>query len=119
MSALILAVYLSYNMYYMMVCVSFWFHEVRALVIAYNVANIILSGQIIPLRFFPVTYLKIIEFTPLPFLIDFPVSIATGQLPPEFWASKFLMGFCWCLFTWALGKTLYYFGIKQYGGYGA
>ena len=117
--ALFLAVYLSYNMYYIMVCITFWFHEVRALVIAYNIANIILSGQIIPLRFFPEIYLKIIAFTPLPFLVDFPVSIATGQFPPEFWASKFLIGFCWCLFTWALGKTLYYFGIKQYGGYGA
>jgi len=118
-SALFLAVYLSYNMYYIMVCITFWFHEVRALVIAYNIANIILSGQIIPLRFFPETYLKIIAFTPLPFLVDFPVSIATGQLPPEIWASKFILGICWCLITWVIGKTLYYFGIKQYGAYGA
>ena len=117
--ALILAVYLSYNMYYMMVCVSFWFHEVRSLVIGYNVANIILSGQIIPLRFFPDVYLKIIAFTPLPFLVDFPVSIATGQLPQELWTFKFLIGLGWCILTWIMGKVMYKLGIKQYGGYGA
>ena len=119
MSALILAIYLSYNMYYIMVCVSFWFHEVRALVVAYNVANIILSGQVIPLRFFPEIYLKIIAFTPLPFLVHFPVSIATGQLPQALWSSKFIIGFGWCCITWLMGKTMYYFGIKQYGAYGA
>jgi ABC-2 type transport system permease protein len=119
LGALLIAVYLSYNMYYMMVCVSFWFHEVRALVIAYNIANIILSGQVIPLRFFPESYLNIIRYTPLPFLVDLPVSIATGQLSMELWETKFMLGIWWCLITWVFGKILYHFGIKQYGGYGA
>ena len=64
-----------------MVCVAFWFGEVRALVIAYNVSNIILSGQVIPLRMFPESILSVISMTPLPYLIDLPVSIATDNLP--------------------------------------
>ncbi len=119
LGALVLSIYLSYNMYYMMVCVSFWFHEVRALVIGYNIANIILSGQIIPLRFFPDFYLDIIVYTPLPFLVDLPVSIATGHLSPKLWLGKFTLGIFWCIFTWLMGKILYNSGIKEYGGYGA
>ena len=119
LSALIIAIFLSYNMYYMMVCVSFWFHEVRALVIGYNIANIILSGQIIPLRFFPDLYLEIIKYTPLPFLVDFPVSIATGQLNSETLIYKYLLGLLWCLVTFFLGKIFYHYGVKEYGGYGA
>ncbi len=117
--ALFISVYLSYNIYYIMVCITFWFHEVRALIIAYNVANIILSGQIIPLRFFPEIYLDIIVYTPIPFLVDLPVSIATGHLAPEFWIKRFLVGTIWCLLTWLAGKILYDLGIKEYGGYGA
>ena len=118
-SALFLSVYLSYNMYYIMVCISFWFHEVRALVVAYNIANIILSGQIIPLRFFPESYIKIISFTPIPYLVDFPVSIATGNISDETLVLKFSIGIFWCGASWVVGSILYYLGIKQYGAYGA
>jgi len=47
------------------------------------------------------------------------LGISALKLPTDMWASKFFLGFCWCLITWVIGKTLYYFGIKQYGGYGA
>ena len=90
-----------------MVCFAFWFGEVKSLVIAYNVSNIVLSGQIIPLRLFPDTVREIIYLTPLQFLVDFPVSIATGNLPMHLWLPKMGLAICWCIVVSVIGRIIY------------
>ena len=117
--SLFISIYLSYTIYFCMVCFAFWFGEVRALVIAYNVSNIILSGQVIPLRMFPEGVLNIIKMTPLPYLIDLPVSIATNNLDISLWLPKIGIAILWCLIMSLIGKIIYYFGIRQYEGFGA
>ena len=117
--ALLISIYLSYSIYFCMVCVAFWFGEVRALVIAYNISNIVLSGQIIPLKLFPDTVREIIFMTPLQFLVDFPVSIATASLPIHFWLPKMGMALLWCIIMTFMGRVIYRFGIRVYGGFGA
>ena len=117
--ALTISIYLSYAIYFCMVCFAFWFGEVRALVIAYNVSNIVLSGQIIPIRLFPDTIREIIYLTPLQFLVDFPVSIATANLPMHLWLPKMGMAICWCIVITITGRIIYRSGIKVYEGFGA
>jgi len=117
--ALLLSIYLSYAIYFCMVCFAFWFGEVRSLVIAYNISNVVLSGQIIPLRLFPETARDIIYLTPLQYLVDFPVSIATNQLPMELWFSKMAASFAWCVVMTLAGAVIYRSGIRVYGGFGA
>ena len=117
--ALIISIYLSYSIYFCMVCCAFWFGEVKSLVVAYNISNIILSGQIIPLRLFPDTFREIIYMTPLQFLVDFPVSIATGSIPINMWIPKMIIAMLWCIVVSILGKIIYRFGIRAYGGFGA
>ena len=117
--ALLISIYLSYSIYFCMVCFAFWFGEVRALVVAYNISNIVLSGQILPLRLFPDYIREIIYLTPLQFLVDFPVSIATGNLNMELWFPKMCLALCWCIIITILGKVVYRYGIRVYGGFGA
>ena len=117
--SLFISIYLSYVIYFCMVCFAFWFGEVRSLVIAYNIANIILSGQLIPLKMFPENVQHIIKFTPLPFLIDLPVSIATDSLDINLWIPKIVIALIWCLIITILGRIVYRFGIKAYGAFGA
>ena len=118
-AALLISIYLSYSIYFCMVCCAFWFGEVRSLVIAYNIANVVLSGQIIPLKLFPETARNIIYMTPLQFLVDFPVSIATAQLPIQAWLPKMLLALGWCFVMTLAGRVIYKSGIKVYGGFGA
>ena len=118
-AALLISIYLSYSIYFCMVCFAFWFGEVRALVIAYNISNIVLSGQIIPLRLFPDSVRNIINLTPLQFLVDFPVSIATANLPMNLWIPKMGMALFWCIIMTVAGRVIYRSGIRVYGGYGA
>ena len=116
--SLILAVYLSYCIYFILVCFAFWFSEIRVLLISYNITSRILSGTIIPLALYPEFYLKIIYYSPIPYLVDFPVSIATGRLHSSLWFDGFLNAFIWCLIMTLLGHYIYKKGIKVYEGFG-
>lgn len=115
---LAISVYLSWTVYFFMVCFAFWFGEVRALVLAYNLGTLVLSGQMVPLRFFPEKLLNIIEKTPLPYLVDIPVSIATGQLPLSEWSFHIFIGIVWTIVMTVLGLTIYKIGIRYYEGFG-
>ena len=117
--ALFLSIYLSYCIYFIMVCFAFWFGEVRSLVVSYNLAMLVLSGQYIPIRLFPENILHIINWTPIRYLVDFPVSIATGVLPQEEWLNGLLMAIAWSLLLSLLCSIIYKLGIRDYEAYGS
>ena len=118
--ALLMSIYLSYSIYFFMVCFAFWFGEVRALLAAYNIAMFVLAGQIIPLDFFPEYYINIINYTPIPYLIKFPVDIAMAlEINFNQWISYMLIGVLWCIVMRALSSLVYRIGIRRYEAYGS
>ena len=115
----IMSIYLSYSIYFFIVCFAFWFGEVRAFLAAYNISMFVLAGQIIPLDFFPSYYVKIINYTPIPYLIDFPIDIAMAKdINLKEWYMIVLFGIFWCLIMRLLGGILYSVGIRRYEAYG-
>lgn len=102
-----------------MICFAFWFGEVRALVVAYNLTMLVLSGQYIPIRLFPESVIAFMELTPFIYLVDFPVSIATGRIPIEAWPINFIFSIGWCIIMWIIGILIYNKGIRQYEAYGS
>ena len=119
LAALLISVFLSYSIYYIMICFAFWFGEVRAIVVAYNISMTIVSGQYIPIRLFPEYILDIIQFTPILYLVDFPVSVATGRMPLESWGFHFMASIGWCAVMWCIGSLVYNRGIRNYEAYGS
>ena len=117
--SILISIYLSYSIYFCMVCFSFWFGEVRSLVVAYNISNIVLSGQIIPLSLFPENVRNIIFLTPLQYLVDFPVSIATNNISVDAWMPRMIDSLLWCIVMTFIGWFIYKKGIRVYGGFGA
>ena len=91
--SLLLSIYLSYCIYFIMVCFSFWFGEVRSIVVAYNLGMLMISGKYIPIRLFPENILSIIKWTPIPYLVDTPVSIATGLIGYNEWVGHIIFAF--------------------------
>ena len=117
---LLISVFLSYTIYFCMVCFAFWFGEVRAMIVSYNLFNVFLSGQLIPIALFPDGLKQFVMNSPFRFMVDFPVSIATS---PKFHFHVFFEGIIlqifWCLIMYIIGKIIYSFGIKQYEAFGA
>mgnify|MGYP001180394361 CR=1 FL=1 len=120
LTALFISVFLSYSMYFCMVCFGFWFGEVRALIIAYNVFNLFLSGQLIPIALFPIGLKQFIMNSPFRFMVDFPVSIATAQtFDYIYFLNGLILQVAWCVIMYAIGQIIYFFGVKQYEAFGA
>ena len=118
--AVIISIYLSYSIYFFMVCFAFWFGEVRALLAAYNISMFVLAGQIIPLDFFPEYYVNFINYTPIPYLIKFPVDIAMSlEIDLYSWAGLMFMGILWCIIMRLLSSLVYNIGIRRYEAYGS
>jgi len=116
--SLLLSIYLSYCIYFIMVCLSFWFGEVRSIVVAYNLGMLMISGQYIPIRLFPENILSIIKWTPIPYLVDLPVSIATGLITVSTWTYDIFFACIWCFVLTIISLLIYKKGIKQYEAYG-
>tara|TARA_B110000263_G_C15254045_1_gene485563 strand:+ start:422 stop:1237 length:816 start_codon:yes stop_codon:yes gene_type:complete len=118
--AVIMSIYLSYSIYFFMVCFAFWFGEVRALLAAYNISMFVFAGQIIPLDFFPEYYNKIINYTPIPYLIKFPVDIAMAlEVNLNQWINFIFIGILWCIIMRLLSGLIYSIGIRRYEAYGS
>ena len=116
--SLLLSIYLSYCIYFIMVCFAFWFGEVRSIVVAYNVGMLMISGQYIPIRLFPEEVLAIIKWTPIPYLVDTPVSIATGLIGYQEWITHIGFASIWCIILTSTSLLIYRSGIKGYEAYG-
>ena len=117
--ALLISIFLSYCIYYIMICFAFWFGEVRSIIVAYNLTMLVLAGQYIPIRLFPEPIIKVMELTPFIYLVDFPVSIATGRIPIEMWLNNFIFSIIWCFIMWRIGISVYNRGIRKYEAYGS
>ena len=118
--ALFISVFLSYATYFCMICFGFWFGEVRSLIIAYNVFNIFLSGQLIPISLFPEGLKQFVMNSPLAYMVDFPVSIATASsFNIQYFLEGVIIQILWCLTMYLIGRIIYSFGIKQYEAFGA
>ena len=116
--SLLLSIYLSYCIYFIMVCFAFWFGEVRSIVVAYNLGMLMISGQYIPIRLFPQEVLSIIQWTPIPYLVDLPVSIATGLIHESQWIYQISIGIMWCFILTIISFVIYKIGIRGYEAYG-
>jgi ABC-2 type transport system permease protein len=116
--SLLLSIYLSYCIYFIMVCFAFWFGEVRSIVVAYNLGMLMISGQYIPIRLFPEEVLSVINYTPIPYLVDFPVSIATGLIQSYDWVYSIQYAILWCFILTVISLLIYNFGIRKYEAYG-
>ena len=65
-------------------------------------------------------YIEIINYTPIPYLIKFPVDIAMAiEIDFNQWIIMILVGLLWCFIMRALGGILYSIGIKRYEAYGS
>ena len=116
--SLLISIYLSYSIYFIMICFAFWFGEVRSIVLAYNLGMLMISGQYIPIRLFPDSIISIINWTPLVYLVDFPVSTAVGLFSFNDWIYNFGFSIFWCFLVTLISFFIYNKGISQYEAYG-
>jgi len=80
---------------FLMNAVAFWTLEIHAIQLMIRWASDLLSGQIVPLAFFPGELGTIVLNLPFASIYSTPLRIYIGNLPPSAWAAAMGAQACW------------------------
>jgi len=77
-----------------------------------------LSGSLFPLDILPITIQNVLNFTPFPYLIFFPLQVYLGKITGILLFKGLVISFAWILVMWYLMKRIWEKGLKAYQAYG-
>lgn len=98
--------------------VAFWQDVIWNLQVMLRFTITLLGGALIPLSFFPQWELRIIELTPFPSMVSFPIKTFLGQITLQEWFFHSAVLVCWSLFFTFLLHFVWKRGTRQYSGVG-
>lgn len=98
---------------------AFWFTQATALDDLYYVAAAFLTGSFAPLSFYPEAARAVIEWTPFPYLVYYPVRILNGTADGGEIARVLAVQAVWAALLWVLRAVLWRRGLRRYGAVGA
>ncbi|HEY9620119.1 MAG TPA: ABC-2 family transporter protein [Crinalium sp.] len=112
-----LAFTLRFIIQYTFAMFAFWTERASALEQFFFLFYLFLSGMIAPLELFPPVVRQIVEWTPFPYMINFPASVLVG-LPVDI-GKGLAVTLGWIVLSFGLNRWLWHKGLKQYSGMGA
>ncbi|MBD1913550.1 MULTISPECIES: ABC-2 family transporter protein [unclassified Leptolyngbya] len=117
MVAILMAFALRFMMQYTFSMLAFWMERASAIEQFWLLFYLFLSGLIAPLEMFPPVVRTVVQWTPFPYMINFPASLLVGM--PVNVLQGFGMTILWFLIFLGLNRWLWRLGLRQYSGMGA
>lgn len=118
-AALPLAATLAFLLDYLLGSLAFWVQDVSGLIRFKTLAAALLSGQLVPLAFFPTPLAPFLQAQPFRYTLSFPLEILVGHLG----RAALLTGFAWmlayCLILVAGYRLIWHVGLRSYSSSGA
>jgi ABC-2 type transport system permease protein len=120
LTTIVLAMALLFIMYFITGSVPFWVPEAAWGVNFLFMVVILefLSGALFPLDVLPVTIQNILNLTPFPYLIYFPLQVYLGQVEYAVMFKGMGISIFWVIALWFFMKHVWNKGLKVYGAYG-
>lgn len=116
--SLILAFLLSSAFQFIIGFACFWIGNNSGPMQLNHLADLVFSGRIAPLVFFPAVLQSIASFLPFQYISYFPAQIYLGQIGSEEMIYSFLKAITWILFIWGIVYVMWRRGLKKYEGIG-
>ncbi len=114
----ILAGLLQFFMSYTMALLAFWLLEVSTVIFIAFAFEYLAGGHVFPLNILPPLLEQILNCTPFPYLLFFPVSIYLGQVHgADLWRGMGIQA-VWVLFFYGLARFVWSRGIRKYSAVG-
>jgi ABC-2 type transport system permease protein len=121
----ILAIFMGTLLYFSLAAclemIAFWADNVWSLMVLLKLVLHFLGGGLLPLVFFPSSIRAVLEFTPFPYLVSFPLRFLM-QGPSGITAAEALRGFtvmgAWILGLSLLAGLIWQRGTRRYAGVG-
>jgi len=109
---------LQFFMSYTMAMLAFWVLEVSTFIFILFAFEYIAGGHLFPLDILPPLVAKLLNFTPFPYQMFFPVSIYLGRVTgAELWQGLIIQA-SWLLIFYGLARAIWNRGIRRYTAVG-
>ena len=109
---------LQFLLSYTMALLSFWVLEVATFIFIVFAFEQLAGGHLFPLDILPAGLVQVLQFTPFPYLLFFPVSIYLGQRTGEALWQGLALQAGWVLLGYALARLVWNRGIRKYSAFG-
>jgi ABC-2 type transport system permease protein len=116
--AVVLGHFVSFTVSYALGMLSLWLYEARSLYNFYYLPFLIFSGQIAPLALLPAELRNIVQWTPWPYTLSFPVSIFLGRVTPHDMTAGFAGQIIWIGISYLVARLLFRGGLKRFTAFG-
>ena len=118
MVSLALTALLQFFISYTMALLAFWLLEISTLIFIVFAFEYIAGGHLFPLDILPPLLAKVLNFTPFPYQLFFPVSLYLGRISGvEMWRGLAIQLF-WVVFFYGVARWTWRRGIRRYTAFG-
>jgi ABC-2 type transport system permease protein len=118
-ASLVMAFFINFFLKLALGLTTIWFEEAGWLFFGFDILATFLSGELIPLDFFPAGLTAANNWLPFKYLLYFPLSLVlnSGQSAGAL-ITGFGYQFVWCLLAYILYRWIFNRGSRAYGAYG-
>jgi len=114
----ILTGFLQFFMSFTMALMAFWLLEVSTLIFMVFAFEYIAGGHLFPLNILPPLVANVLNYTPFPYQLYFPVGIYLGQVKGAALGRGLVIQAGWVLFFYVLARVVWSRGIRKYSAVG-
>ena len=116
--SLLLTAMLQFLISYAMAMLAFWVLEVSTFIFIIYAFEYLASGHLFPLDILPAGLQRVLEFTPFPYQLYFPISIYMGRVGEAGVWRGLLIQAGWVVITYGAARFMWKRGIKRYEAVG-
>jgi ABC-2 type transport system permease protein len=116
--SVLLTALLQFFLSYAMALLAFWVLEVSTFIFILFAFEYLASGHLFPLDILPAGLHRVLDYTPFPYQMYFPVSIYMGRTTGAGLARGLLIQAAWVLAAYLLARFMWYRGIRKYSAAG-
>jgi ABC-2 type transport system permease protein len=114
----ILTALLQFFMSYTMALLAFWVLEVSTFIFILFAFEYIASGHLFPLNILPPALAAVLNYTPFPYQLFFPISIYLGQTTGSALARGLVLQTFWVVAFYFVARIVWSRGIRKYSAVG-
>lgn len=116
--SLALTATLQFLISYTMALLAFWILEVATVIFILFAFEYVAGGHMFPLDILPPALRTLLEFTPFPYLLYFPVSVYLGRTTGPALVSGLCIQAIWVVVAYGLARFVWSRGIRKYAAFG-
>jgi ABC-2 type transport system permease protein len=116
--SIVLASLLTFLISYSMALLAFWVTEVSTFIFIEYAFEYIASGHLFPLDILPPALKAVLEMTPFPYMLYFPVGVYLGRVEgAELWRGLLIQA-AWVLLFYLVARWVWSRGVRRYSAVG-